>query len=115
MATRGMGAALKKGGMSKMKKIHLRSCKTLKRRKNKMAKDRMTTSSPEYKTMMLKKVYDYALKNTDSDRLTIKDIKAAQQAAAKEWSAGAKRKRLGMGLMCERKKVECLKEKNTFK
>jgi hypothetical protein len=48
-----------------------------------MAKDRMTTSSPEYKTMMLKKVYDYALKNTDSDRLTIKDIKAAQQAM--EW------------------------------
>jgi hypothetical protein len=47
-----------------------------------MAKDKMTTSSPEYKAMMLKKVYDYALKNTDSDRLTIKDIKSAQQAIA---------------------------------
>jgi hypothetical protein len=63
-----------------------------------MAKDKMTTSSPEYKAMMLKKVYDYALKNTDSDRLTIKDIKSAQQAI------GATR---GMGAAL--KKAECLR------
>jgi hypothetical protein len=49
----------------------------------------LLSSSPEYKTMMLKKVYDYALKNTDSDRLTIKDIKAAQQALkTKRWRNG---------------------------
>jgi hypothetical protein len=53
-----------------------------------MAKDKMTTSSPEYKAMMLKKVYDYALKNTDSDRLTIKDIKSAQQAIAGKKGGG---------------------------
>ena len=43
-----------------------------------MPKDRMTTS--DIKAAELKKVYDYARKNTDSDRLTTKDIEAAQQA-----------------------------------
>jgi hypothetical protein len=63
-----------------------------------MAKDRMTTSSPEYKTMMLKKVYDYALKNTDSDRLTIKDIKAAQQALAGKKGGGMATRGMGAAL-----------------
>ena len=63
-----------------------------------MAKDRMTTSSPEYKTMMLKKVYDYALKNTDSDRLTIKDIKAAQQAIAGKKGGGMATRGMGAAL-----------------
>ena len=63
-----------------------------------MAKDRMTTSSPEYKTMMLKKVYDYALKNTDSDRLTIKDIKSAQQAIAGKKGGGMATRGMGAAL-----------------
>jgi hypothetical protein len=63
-----------------------------------MAKDKMTTSSPEYKAMMLKKVYDYALKNTDSDRLTIKDIKSAQQAIAGKKGGGMATRGMGAAL-----------------
>ena len=59
-----------------------------------MAKDRMTTSSPEYKAMMLKKVYDYARKNADSDRLTTKDIENARQVIMKKGGGMAQK---GMG------------------
>ena len=63
-----------------------------------MAKDRMTTSSPEYKTKMLKKVYDYALKNTEGDRLTIKDIQNAQQAVMGKKGGGMATRGMGAAL-----------------
>jgi hypothetical protein len=60
-----------------------------------MPKDRMTVSSPEYSLMKLKQVYDYARKNTDSDRLTVKDIEAAQQAVMGKKGGGIAIKGMG--------------------
>jgi hypothetical protein len=54
-----------------------------------MAKDRMTTSSPEYKTMMLKKVYDYALKIQIVIDLRLKILKLhnkpSREKKVEEW------------------------------
>jgi len=57
-----------------------------------MSKDRMTTA--DIKTAELKRVYDYARKNADGDRLTTKDIKAAQQAVMRKGGGIAQK---GMG------------------
>lgn len=57
-----------------------------------MRKDRMTTA--DIKLAELKKVYDYARKNADSDRLTTKDIENARQAIMKKGGGMARR---GMG------------------
>jgi hypothetical protein len=73
-----------------------------------MAKDRMTTSSPEYKTMMLKKVYDYALKNTDSDRLTIKVLKLHNKPSRKKKAVMATR---GMGAALKKGGMSKMKKK----
>ena len=57
-----------------------------------MSKDRMTTA--DIKLAELKKVYDYARKNADSDRLTTKDIENARQAIMKKGGGMAQK---GMG------------------